>query len=757
MLYDVGRPVPNTDNGKPIAHFSPDKQVRLPMTFLPKFWIQYIAVHSFVFAPVLLSQEPQVSEPEISEHETLRLQANSIMKYPKTKKTDITDTYHGIEVADPYRWLEDTESDETATWVEAQNEVTDKYLETLSQRDAMRERLTRLWNYERFGLPRRKGDTYIYTHNDGLQNQSVLYKANSLESNPVALLDPNTLSEDGTVALASTAVTDDGRLMAYGLADGGSDWRTWKVRDVETGNDLGDVVRWVKFSGVAWMPDSSGFFYARYDEPIEGKELTGTNENQRLYFHALGEDQSSDKLIFERPDEPKWGFSPIVTEDGRYLVIQNWKGSEPKSQIFIKRLDAPNSTVEPLITGFDAEYDWIGSVHDTHYFMTDNDAAKRRVIAVDAANHERSNWKQVVPQSEDVLESASLFDATFYLNYLKDARSRIGRVTINGDHLDDLELPGVGSVDGFGGRQDASETFYAFSNYVTPSEIYRLDLKTGEQTLWRRPQTPIDPNQFITEQLFSISKDGTRVPVIVTRRKDSKLDGTNKTLLYAYGGFNISLSPGFSPASAAWIENGGIYAVANLRGGGEYGRQWHEDGMRLKKQNVFDDFVGAAEHLIENGYTTNNRLAIRGGSNGGLLVGAVMTQRPDLFGACLPAVGVMDMLRYHKFTIGWAWVTEFGSSDEPDQIENLLSYSPLHNLKAETCYPATLITTADRDDRVVPGHSFKFAAALQEAQGCENPTLIRIETRAGHGAGTPVSKKIDEYADLWAFLLANLE
>ncbi|WP_390620383.1 prolyl oligopeptidase family serine peptidase [Stieleria varia] len=679
------------------------------------------------------------------------------MKYPETKTTDVNDEYHGRKVADPYRWLEDTESEATAAWVTAQNEVTQAYLDTLPSRAPMRERLQRLWNYERYGLPRRRGETYFYTHNDGLQDQDVLYKADSLDAPRAVLIDPNTLSDDGTVALAGTAVTDDGKLIAYALADGGSDWRTWKVRNVETGEDTGDVVQWVKFSSIAWMPDASGFFYSRYSEPVDGGELTATNENQRMYFHALGTPQADDRLILERPDHPKWGFSPAVTDDGRYLIIQNWKGSEPKSQVFVKDLRNADSPIQDLITGFDAEYEWVGSVDDTLYFMTDHEAPRRRVIAVDTNAPQRENWVEVIAETEDVIESVSLFGETFYAVTLHDARSKVSRYRINGSSIGEFTLPAVGSVGGFGGRQDAKETFYSFTNYVTPSAIYRLDLTTGENSLWKTPKIDLEVDDFITEQLFATSKDGTKVPIIVTRRKDSQLDGSNKTLLYAYGGFNISLTPSFSPANAAWVDAGGIYAVANLRGGGEYGREWHEAGMRLGKQNVFDDFIAAAEHLIDQKYTQSKHLGIRGGSNGGLLVGAVMTQRPELFGACLPAVGVMDMLRFQKFTIGWAWVAEFGSSDEADQIDNLLSYSPLHNLKPGTCYPATLITTADRDDRVVPGHSFKFAAALQAAQSCDHPTLIRIETRAGHGAGTPVSKRIDEYADLWAFLIENLK
>ncbi len=703
--------------------------------------------------------------------------AKRSMQYPKTKTIDVADDYHGRIVKDPYRWLEDTESDETADWIKAQNELTQNYLRSIPERAEMHERLKKLWNYERFGLPRRRGSTYFYSHNDGLQDQSVLYTAASLESERQTLIDPSEFSKDGTVALAGSVPSDDGKLLAYGLADGGSDWRTWKVKDVSSGEDLDDVVRWVKFSGIAWMPDSSGFFYGRYQAPADGQELTGTNENQRLYFHKIGADQSDDSLILERPDEPKWGFSPEVTDDGRYLIIQIWKGSEPKSQIFIKDLRQPKSPakldkqpalpgnqpvqpadqpVQQLITGFDAEYEWVASVGDTLYFLTDQDAPRRRLIAVKAGDNDRKNWREVIAESDDVLESVSLFGETFYCASLHDARGKVTRHRIDGSLIDVLPLPGVGSVSGFGGRPSATETFYSFTNYVTPKSIYRVDLTSGEQSLWRQPKVAFNVDDFLTEQQFCTSTDGTKIPIIVTRHKNTKLDGSNRTLLYAYGGFNISITPSFSPAKAAWIDSGGIYAVANLRGGGEYGRDWHEAGMRHKKQNVFDDFFAAAEHLIASGYTRPERLAISGRSNGGLLIGAAITQRPELFAASLPAVGVMDMLRYHKFTIGWAWATEYGSSDEEDQIDNLLSYSPLHNLKPGTCYPATLVTTADRDDRVVPGHSFKFAAALQAAQGCDNPTLIRIETRAGHGAGTPVSKSIDEYADLWAFLIDNL-
>ncbi|MEM9587665.1 MAG: prolyl oligopeptidase family serine peptidase, partial [Planctomycetota bacterium] len=478
--------------------------------------------------------------------------------------------------------------------------------------------------------------------------------------------------------------------------------------------------------------------------------------NQKLSFHKLGTDQSQDRLVYQRDDHPKWGFSPTVTEDGKYLIIENWKSTDPKHQVFVVDLESDDWKVEPLVTGFDSEYVWVASTGSTQYLLTDHQAPRRRLIAVDQQNPDRANWREVIPESEDVLESVSLFGETLYAQYLKDARGLVLTFKTDGQALSELSLPGLGSVSGFGGRQDASETFFSFTNYVTPASIYRVDLSDGSTEAWRRPDVEFEVDDYVTEQVFYRSQDGTRVPMVITRNKDSQLDGSNPTLLYAYGGFNISLTPSYSPAIAAWIESGGVYAVANLRGGGEYGAKWHEDGMRLKKQNVFDDFIAAAEFLIDKKYTRPEHLGIRGGSNGGLLVGAAMTQRPDLFGACLPAVGVMDMLRFHRFTIGWAWVGEYGSSDEADQIDNLLSYSPLHNLKPGTCYPATMITTADRDDRVVPGHSFKFAAALQHAQGCDSPTLIRIETRAGHGAGTPVSKRIEEYADLWSFLIDQL-
>lgn len=680
-----------------------------------------------------------------------------MMQYPETQRQSVIDDYHGTEVADPYRWLEDTESEATAAWVAAQNRLTQRYLEGLPQRAALRSRLEALWNYERYALPVRREGRLFYTHNDGLQDQSVLYTAGGLDGERKELIDPNTFSEDGTMALAGWSPTDDGTRVAYAVADGGSDWRTYRVRDVATGKDLSDVVRWVKFSGAAWKADGSGFFYGRYAAPADGQELTGTNYNQQLFFHRLGTKQDEDELIYARPDHKEWGFQPAVSEDGRWLVITNWKGSEPQVQVFVKDLTKPAAEVRPLITGFDAEYQFIANEGETLYFLTDHQAPRRRIIAVDASEPARTQWREVVAQQEEVIESANLLGDRFFTVGLQGAISVVRAHRLDGSSMQTIELPGLGSVSGFGGRRDAKETFFTFTNYVTPPSIYRFDTQKDRIELWRRPEVAFDSDQYETVQTFASSPDGTQVPILVTHRKGLVPNGTHPTLLYAYGGFNISITPRFSPAIAGWLDAGGVYAVANLRGGGEFGREWHEAGMQENKQQVFDDFIASAEHLIAEKYTRPASLGIYGRSNGGLLMGAAMTQRPELFGACLPAVGVMDMLRFHKFTIGWAWVTEYGSSDDPQQFKTLYAYSPLHNLKPGTCYPATLVTTADRDDRVVPGHSFKFAAALQAAQACDQPALIRIETRAGHGAGTPVSKSIEQYADMWAFLLANLQ
>jgi len=677
--------------------------------------------------------------------------------YPATKKVDQIDDYHGTRVADPYRWLEDPDSPDTRAWVVAQNQVTFDWLAQIPSRERIRQRLTKLWNYERFGQPHKKGGRYFYSRNDGLQNQSAVYVVESLAGQARLLFDPNTLAADGTVALKNWAVSEDGKLMACGLAAAGSDWEEWSVLEVETGRWRPDKLKWVKFSRLSWTPDSKGFYYSRYDEPPPGQQYTGQNYYQKLYYHRLGQPQDQDTLVYERKDQKEWGFDGEVTEDGRYLIIGVWRGTEQKNLIFYQDLQTPGSPVVELIPQFEADYSFLGNDGPLFWLTTDLDAPLRRVIAIDTTRPARANWREVIPESRDTLGAVSLIGDHFVADYLKDAASAVKVFDLAGKHVRDVALPGLGSVGGFGGRRDDSETFYSFTSYTHPGSIYRYDVKTGETALFREPKVDFDPNRFETKQVFYKSKDGTRVPMIIVSRKGLALDGRNPTILFAYGGFNNALTPGFAVSTIAWLEMGGVYAVANLRGGGEYGREWHEAGMLDRKQNVFDDFLAAAEWLIANKYTSPEKLAIRGGSNGGLLVGAAMTQRPDLFAAAVPAVGVMDMLRFHKFTIGWAWVSEYGSADDPAQFKTLLAYSPLHNLKAGTAYPATLVTTGDHDDRVVPGHSLKFAAALQAAHSGNAPVLIRIETRAGHGGSTPTTKLIDQSADVLAFLTAALK
>lgn len=678
------------------------------------------------------------------------------LAYPKTRYTDHVDTYHGVRVADPYRWLEDPDSKATEAWVKAQNKVTFSYLVKLPLRKPFEERLTKLWNYERFGSPRKRENRYFFTRNDGLQNQSVLFVSEGLDGEPRQLLDPNKLSEDGTVALAGWAPSETGRLLAYGLAASGSDWREWKVMDVATGKTLDDHLKWVKFSGVSWTPDEKGFFYSRYDEPEEGEEFTGAVYYQKLYYHRIGDPQSKDTLIYERPDEKEWGFGGSVTEKGDYLIISVWRGTENNNQIFYRDLSKDAAPVVELLAGFDAEYRFTGNDGPVFYFVTDNDAAKRRLIALDVRKPEKANWREIVPEADSVIEGVSYTGGQFFVNYLQDAQNRVLRYAVDGKPLGEVELPAIGSAGGFGGRSDATETFYGFTNFTTPSTIYRYDIATGKSEVYKQPKVDFDPDRYETTQVFYRSKDGAKIPMFITHRKGMPRDGTAPTILYGYGGFDISLTPSFSVNNIAWLEKGGVYAMPNLRGGGEYGREWHEAGMLDRKQNVFDDFIAAAEYLIAEKYTSSDHLAIRGRSNGGLLVGACMTQRPDLFAAASPGVGVLDMLRFHKFTIGWAWVNEYGSSDDAEQFKTLLAYSPLHNLSKGTKYPSTIVMTADHDDRVVPAHSFKFAAALQAAHAGDNPVLIRIESSAGHGAGTPTKKRIEAAADELAFLANEL-
>jgi prolyl oligopeptidase len=678
------------------------------------------------------------------------------LNYPESKKIDHVDDYHGMKVADPYRWLEDLDSADTRAWVEAQNKLTFAYLNEIPARRQIKERLTKLWNFERFGVPYKEGNRYFFSRNTGLQNQSVLYTVTSLEGEPQLLLDPNTLSQDGTVALSGYTFTQDGKLMAYGLSSAGSDWQEWRVRDVETAKDLPDVIKWVKFSSASWAKDGKGFFYSRYAEPTEATKMAGANYYQKLYFHRLGTPQAEDILVYERPDQKEWGFSGGVSEDGRYLVVSVWQGTDRKNRVYYKDLMAKDAPVVKLLDDFDAAYDFIDNNGPVFWFRTDLDAPRARIIAIDTRKPERKNWKTVVPQAAETLGGIGIVNNMFVASYMKDAHTQVKIYNLNGKFVREVQFPGIGTAGGFSGHRNDKETFYYFTNYTTPTTIYRYDMTTGKSTVFRQPKVDFRSEGYETKQVFYNSKDGTRIPMFITHKKGLKLDGTNPTLLYGYGGFNISQTPGFSVSNLVWLEMGGVYAVANLRGGGEYGEDWHAAGMKLKKQNVFDDFITAAEWLIANKYTSSPKLAIAGGSNGGLLVGAAITQRPELFGAALPAVGVMDMLRFHKFTIGWGWTSDYGSSDNAEEFKAIYKYSPLHNLKAGTSYPPTLITTADHDDRVVPSHSFKFAAAMQAAQAGPAPVLIRIETRAGHGAGKPTSKIIEEQADRWGFLTRAL-
>ncbi len=682
-------------------------------------------------------------------------QAQMRFNYPDAKKVVQIDDYHGTKVSDPYRWLEDPDSPESRGWIDAENKVTLPYLQSLPKREELKERLTTLWNYARYTAPFKRGDKYFYYKNDGLQNQSVLYVTDSLSSSGKVLLDPNTFSKDGTVALSGLAVTEDGKTLAYGISKAGSDWREFKFLDIETGKDLSDNLKNIKFSGVSWMRDGSGVFYSRYPEPNEETKLEDANFSQKLFYHELGTDQSTDVLIYERPDDPKLGINGLVTEDGEWLLIYLRQGTSPKSQIYFKRLSDKNAPIVPLINKFENQYNYVGNVGSTFYFQTDKDATRSRLVSVNLLARTRV-WNEVIPEAQETLTGVSFINDQFVADYLKDAYSQIRIYSRDGKFIRNVELPGIGSAGGFGGRREDTETFYTYSSYNAPPTIYRYDMKTGNSTLFRKAEVDFDSSAYEVKQVFYPSKDGTKIPMFIVAKKGIKLDGTNPTLLYGYGGFNISMTPGFSVSRLVWLEMGGVYAVANLRGGGEYGEKWHMAGTKANKQNVFDDFISAAEWLIANKYTSSRKLAIQGGSNGGLLVGAVLNQRPDLFGAALPAVGVMDMLRFHKFTIGWAWTSDYGSPDDAQDFKALYAYSPLHNIKKGTRYPAVLITTADHDDRVVPAHSFKYAATLQAAQAGDAPVLIRIETDAGHGAGKPTSKIIEEVADTYAFLMQNL-
>ncbi|MFN8012712.1 MAG: prolyl oligopeptidase family serine peptidase [Holophagaceae bacterium] len=686
------------------------------------------------------------------------LASQTPLKVPPTRKADVVDDYFGTKVPDPYRWLEDDNAGETKAWVQAQNKVTFTFLDSIPGRDAIRRRIRALFDFERFDAPSRHGGRYFYSHNTGLQNQSVLFVTESLKEKGRVLLDPNTLSQDGTVALAGAAVSEDGKRLAYAISAAGSDWQTWKVRDVDTGQDLPDEVRWSKASGASWRKDGTGFYYSRFPEPKAGDALKGLNQGHQVFFHRLGTPQAQDLLVFERPDQPEWYLGTAVSEDGRWLALYAGKGTDPKTRIFLQDLSKPGSKVEPFLDAMDASYSIVGNDGDTFYVLTDKDAPRFRLVAIRRERPDAKDWKTLIPESRgrDVLSGVSLVGGRFVANWMRDAHTVIELYAKDGSRQKELKLPTIGTAGGFDGKAADQETFYTFTSFTHPGAVYRYVFRTGRSSLWKGPKLAFDPAAFETRQVFYASKDGTRIPMFLVHRKGLKLDGRNPTLLYGYGGFNISLTPSYSSSRVAWLEMGGVFAMPNLRGGGEYGMAWYEAGRLGKKQNVFDDFIAAAEWLIANKVTSTPKLAINGGSNGGLLVGACLAQRPDLFGAAVPEVGVMDMLRFHKFTLGWGWKSDYGSSETKEGFDVLMKYSPIHTIKPGTAYPPTLVTTGDHDDRVVPAHSHKFTATLQAAQAGPAPILTRIETDAGHGAGKPTDKAIAERADVFAFLVKVL-
>ena len=676
--------------------------------------------------------------------------------YPAAKRVDVVDDYHGVKVADPYRWLEDTNSPETKAWVEAENKVTEAYFARIPQREKIRARLTELFNYERYNGAFQVAGKYFLFRNDGLQNQDVLYVADSPDGPQRVLLDPNTLRADGTAALSGLSVDRDAKRVAYAIAQAGSDWSEWRVRDIATGKDLPDLVQWTKFTNADWTHDGGGFYYQRFPRPTDKTALTAANQNAQLYLHRLGEPESEDKLIYARPDHPNWLFGSTVSDDGHYLILEVGTGDAAKNLLFYQDLTATQPRMVELIHQLAAQFHFVGNRGTELFVHTTDGAPKGRIIAIDTNHPDRADWKEVIPEQAETLGAAQYIGGKLILSYLKDAHSVAKIAGLDAKIEREVPLPGLGTAAWSPAHSNDTELIYSFDSYTAPLTFYRYDLKSNQSTLFRRSKLSFDPSRFETEQVFYHSKDGTRVPMFLMHKKGIQLNGQNPTLLYGYGGFNIAVTPNFSPMFLGWAEMGGVLAVANLRGGSEYGEAWHLSGTKLHKQNVFDDFIAAAEWLIANKYTSTPKLTVFGGSNGGLLIGAVLNQRPDLFGAAMPAVGVMDMLRFNKFTIGAAWEGDYGSPENPEQFRALYAYSPLHNIRPGVHYPPVLITTSDHDDRVVPGHSFKYAATLQAAQGGHAPILIRIETRAGHGAGKPTTKRIDEAADRFAFLIHEL-
>lgn len=676
-----------------------------------------------------------------------------LMTYPETKKDSTTDNYFGTTIADPYRWLENDTSAETKDWVDAENKVTQNYLSQIPYREDIKKRLTEIWNYPKETAPFKVGEYYFFTKNDGLQNQSVWFIKKGLNGKEEVFLDPNSFTKDGTASISILGFSHDKKYLAYSVAESGSDWSNIYVMEIATKQKLTDELKWTKFSGAAWKGD--GFYYSKYDEPAKGMELSAANKFQKVYFHKLGEQQSADKLIFEDTKNPNLYFGADVTEDEKFLIIYASAGTSGNA-LYVQDLKDPNGKISLLVTGFENNHSVINNADDKLLVNTDLDAPNKQVVLIDPKNPEPKNWLKIIPESKLPLEDVSSGGGFLWASYLKDAATNIIQFDVTGKKIREVKLPDIGTVSGFGGFRDDREFFYSFTNFTTPGTTYHYHIETGESTLYRKSALKFDTENYETNQVFYPSKDGTEVPMFIVHKKGIKLNGDNPVFLYAYGGFQVSLTPAFSLSRMLFLEHGGIYVQPSLRGGSEYGEAWHKAGMLEKKQNVFDDFIAAAAYLIKKKYTNPSKIAISGGSNGGLLVGACMTQRPELFKVALPAVGVLDMLRYHKFTVGWGWVVEYGSSDEKEDFDYLIKYSPLHNIKTDVDYPATLITTADHDDRVVPAHSFKFAAALQEKYKGENPILIRIETNAGHGAGKPTAKLIEEAADIWSFVFKNL-
>ncbi len=676
------------------------------------------------------------------------------LNYPESRKSDSAKEYFGVSVPEPYDWLEDDNSQETKDWVIAQNKVTQSYLQSIPFRQQIKDRFTQLWDYPKVSAPFKSGGIWFSSKNNGLQNQSVIYKLASPEDEGEVFLDPNTLSEDGTVSLANFTISEDGKYCAYGVSRGGSDWSEFYVMDVATRQLLDDHILWAKFSGISWYKD--GFYYTRYPEPKEGDALKGVNEFSKVYYHKVGTSQSADLLVYEDNQHPQWGFGAGVTEDEKYLIISVTESTSGNA-FYVKSMESPSSPFIKIVEDFENEFNVIDHENDTLIVMTNYQAPKYKLIKISVKNFARENWKDVIPEAEEVLTSVSVISNVMVANYMKDAHDQVKVFDRAGHYKYEVELPFIGSVGGFGGKKEDSFTFYTLTSYISPSTVYKYDIASNTSELFRKSAIDFNTDDYVTEQVFYPSKDSTLIPMFIVYKKGLEMDGNNPALLYGYGGFNISLTPGFSMRPLIWLENGGIYVVANLRGGGEYGEEWHQAGTKLNKQNVFDDFAYAAKYLFAKNYTNPGLLAIMGGSNGGLLVGAVINQYPELFRVAIPAVGVMDMLKYHQFTIGRYWATDYGTSEDSEEMFNyLFAYSPLHNIKSDIDYPAVMVTTADHDDRVVPAHSFKYIASLQDAYSGDNPVIVRIETDAGHGAGTPTSKSIEEYTDIFAFIYQNI-